>query len=112
MTRKSRAIIVNDEHHQVLVSVLNDGGEGRRVFTFEHLAKALKALGFVRLGKTGLIPPRRFGRKTLLLVPDGGRMDRVVSSKNQDGLKVALNRLYGWTAETFRSGIKARARAT
>ncbi|KAI1782954.1 hypothetical protein LXA43DRAFT_1103187 [Ganoderma leucocontextum] len=109
---KSCAIFVQDEHYKVLASVLNDFGEGRRVITYEELAKALKALGFAELGETTVIPPRRIGRKVLRLVNDGGRMDSVVSSDAQDALKVALYRGYGWTIDTFRCRIKVRAAAT
>ncbi|KAI1785011.1 hypothetical protein LXA43DRAFT_1064521 [Ganoderma leucocontextum] len=109
---KSRAITVEHEHYKVLASILNDFGEGRRVFTYWQLAKALKALGFGGLGETAVIPPRRIGRKVLQFVNDGGRMDSVVSSEAQDALKVALYVRYGWTTDTFRCRIKLPAHAT
>ncbi|KAI0665549.1 hypothetical protein C8Q78DRAFT_1083903 [Trametes maxima] len=98
--------VAPDTHHisshvEVLVSILKDGGSGRRKVTIRMLESALVDLGFeICRGKGSRYkfrPPSVYGEVALRLHLHGHE----IQPYQQDNLKHDMWVLYGWEADTF-----------
>ncbi|EJF55674.1 hypothetical protein BD309DRAFT_1085191 [Dichomitus squalens] len=92
---------VSESDYKVFASILGDFGEHRGPVRLEDFLKAMKSVGFGRHGAYELVPPPRIGRKLFNLAKGSGKPGKAISDHMQDGWKIELHNLYGWTAETF-----------
>ncbi|KAI1781961.1 hypothetical protein LXA43DRAFT_1105034 [Ganoderma leucocontextum] len=96
-------MIVSEECYKIFASILNEFGRERAGFTFADFIRAARGIGFGIGRGHVLTPPTRFGNQIFRVSQKSGKLDRVVSEAVQDQWKKELFKLYGWTADTFRT---------